>query len=269
MDNQRIIYFSDYKITNKKYDKKEILSSFLLKLFNIIFILIGLIFILKGNPSFISFTYYEVPLSLIMGIIYVTSATLDLIRYFTKLDLRNKYLYTAKFILTINEVAFLFIHLAQCLPGLFINDAPTSLIIGEFILAYLVPIISFFDFISYDYNYQTKRSYAYFSLIPFGIYYLILLLISYNTNITWNNYFDLSVTLKMPYPILDYTSNNYIANGTTDFSKGLSGQPIVFSLFIIAVFLICLSILALHLKNKKCIKTYNIPYTGVSVHQDI
>ena len=251
---ERIIYYSDYKVKETNYVKQEIIYSLILKSISFLIGIFALgISIFKGSLMLLTyFGVFTLCLSLIINIIFII---LDLIRLFTKKDYRNKVLYTLKYMITSSLFLAFFINLIFITPYSILNNEINPFIkFGALFSSIILPILSFIDFIEFDYNYKTKRSYVYFSFIIFIIYLITIFSLSKALNLTWLNYIDNS-EISMPYFNLDYNLNS------------LSNLSYTIFFYILILFLG--GMLLLHFKNKKYIKVYKIPYTSINVHQDI
>ena len=171
---ERIIYYSDYKVKETNYVKQEIIYSLILKSISFLIGIFALgISIFKGSLMLLTyFGVFTLCLSLIINIIFII---LDLIRLFTKKDYRNKVLYTLKYMITSSLFLAFFINLIFITPYSILNNAINPFIkFGALFSSIILPILSFIDFIEFDYNYKTKRSYVYFGFIIFIIYLLTI-----------------------------------------------------------------------------------------------
>lgn len=272
---ERVINYKDYKIKENRYSKKEIYCSIAFKCLIMVVFMIGLImdFTIIGSFSR-GLTYFGTLISLASLAIIFLFLILDVIRLYSLKDLRKTWLYIIKFSITVSSLFSMILVLILIFPTLFSNYEFENFARFGNVFNYLLgPILLSIDFVEFDYNYNSNRKHVYYGVIPFFVHYIIVLCLSLFTNYNWKSYCKGISSLKMPYSFYDYSlaNNNWWSDELAKFSlkEGTIGVNQSFLLFIFLVILIIIGLFLLHLKNKKYIYLYKIPYTNNNFHQDI
>ena len=256
--------YKDFKIEDAHYDKKEIACSIAFKCLLIVVSVFGLIMDFSALNSFlVGLTYFGTFISFMCLIIVSLFMVLDVIRFCTKKDFRIRVLYIIKFILTVSSVFSMFFICALVAPAVFTTfGAENFSLFGNIFSYILCPLLLVFDFMEFDYNFNSKFISSLYGIIPFSIHYLVILFISLFSDFKWKSYASGITYLKMPYSVLDYSlpENSWRSDQKAILSieKGTVGINQIFLLVLFLIVIVGIGTLLLYLKNRRFIKIYNI-----------
>ena len=261
---KKIDIYKNFKIEEAHYDKKEIACSIAFKCLLIVISVFGLIMDFSAFNSFlVGLTYFGTFISFMCLIIVSLFMVLDVIRFCTKKDFRIRFLYIIKSIFTVSSAFSMIFICALVAPTVFTTfGAENFSLFGNIFSYILCPLLLIFDFIEFDYNFNSKFLTSLYGVIPFSAHYLTILFISLFSDFKWKSYASGVAYLKMPYSVIDYSlsENSWWSDQKAVFSieKGTVGINQIFLLVLFLIAIVGIGTLLLYLKNRRFIKIYNI-----------
>lgn len=228
-----------------KYNRKETISSIVIKLIAIVSGIYGLF---RTIYSIDSFTYFTVLSNILILVVLSIFLIIDINSYISKKRRKiSNRLYIIKFFstisITLTFLVFLFI-LAPSFKGGLIS-AYSWCAWGSFCLHLLTPLLAIVDFLAFDHDYKEGKKDEYYAIIP-PLIYTIFIIILGQTGYRWG-------TMMAPYNFLNYGA----PTGWFGFKPTLSGETtgigVVYSIVFLTIIFILIGKLFLFIKDKKLI----------------
>ncbi len=273
---EKVLLLQKYKIKERIYNKKDLITSIVFKILNILICTISLTLFVIVNKEYIDeglfFTYLEFDVNILIILISVIFLVLDLIFLLTKKDFSKRWLYLSKFIILGGSFnAFLYFVPTFITMVLNINDPLT--IISYIFNSFLTCLIFTLDFVINDYSFTTRRAHIYLLLIIPLIYIVIFAILSIGFDVHWPLFISKG-SLKescAPYPFLNYEINTWFDNKFTfsEFDDGHYGFSTFYLLFWTIPFNLIYGFIILKIKNKRLIKKYELDIPNTGYYQEI